>query len=125
MTEEGGLDAAVLSLITEAGGAGPVDSDSETDSEETTPGRTAAAARDKARRRTVNTQDLLFANGAGAGPDGRTAADGERPTLLPLSRSHSHVLSSNSSPRWVIRRETGPWRALTAGEGEIGASGKD
>ena len=98
MTEEGGLDSAVLSLITEVGGLGGADSESDSDSEPT-PARTAAAARDKARRRTVNTQDLLFANGSGAPPQTQER-DGERPSLLPLSRSHSHVISSsNAAPR--------------------------
>ncbi|KAF0304360.1 Kinesin-like protein KIF21A [Amphibalanus amphitrite] len=103
MTEEGGLDSAVLSLITEVGGVGAAESDSDSDSE-LTPARTAAAARDKARRRTVNTQDLLFANGTAPAPE----RDGERPSLLPLSRSHSHVISSNSSPRPPVVRDPRP-----------------
>ena len=68
LTEEGGLDATVLSLIAEAGQQEPSDgsaSDGETADQ---PSTWAAPARDKARRKTTTTQELLFASSGGGDP---------------------------------------------------------
>ncbi|XP_037086600.1 LOW QUALITY PROTEIN: kinesin-like protein KIF21A [Pollicipes pollicipes] len=99
MTEEGGLDPAVLSLIAEAGAAPAADSDdSESDGEPPAP----------ARRKTTTTHDLLFANGAASGADRVPSivreelerADADRPTsLVPLSRSLSHVIAPSGQSR--------------------------
>ncbi|XP_043246554.1 kinesin-like protein KIF21A isoform X2 [Amphibalanus amphitrite] len=79
LTEEGGLDATVLSLIAEAGQQEPSDgSVSDGEAADQPPAWAAPApARDKARRKTTTTQELLYSNGGGSGdpsPAGSPAA---------------------------------------------------
>ena len=76
LTEEGGLDATVLSLIAEAGQQEP--SDGSVSDDEQTPAW-PAPGRDKARRKTATTQELLFADNTGGGdptPDSVPSARG-------------------------------------------------
>lgn len=114
MTEEGGLDPSVLSLISEADHQSPLSDDSAASDQELDhiPAPWAPPpVKDKARRKTATTNELLFANGSGvvaAAPESPRlrGGGGDAESRLPmpppppgLTRSLSHVIASGVPAR--------------------------